>query len=412
MILDFDFDRTIKSIDYTRRAVYNFYHVVDSEYFADMDSEAIFDYLVKKMEILQFSDYLKRYIYEVAELDMPFSDIEDEVYVDIIRSSFEANRAPFSFVPVTKKKTAIIKSWLKASVLKRQSIFILGFGLQMTDWEVTDFLTRGIKEEGFRFDDPIETIYWYCFHNQLPYYKALEYEQYYQVSDGKMMDENLVLNFQKDPSHYMISEKIFLEYLDHLKVNQSFDHGQQAAYEMFMALYDQCCAIIKESQEKEQHEAYMRKNVGAADVEKRLCAGIPVNEKGNLTRASASVLAVHFQKKRMSRQRLISLIDGVVPVERFDILTLLFYIYAETIEKDWPNERFLQYVDDANARLKRCGMMELYPVNPYESFILMCLLADEPMAVYGEIWEMSYNEDESLNEGLHRGLRLKSICYR
>ena len=36
----------------------------------------------------------------------------------------------------------------------------------------------------------------------------------------------------------------------------------------------------------------------------------------------------------------------------------------------------------------------IYIVNPYECFILMCLLTDCPLAVFSEIWEMSYEAEE------------------
>ena len=44
--------------------------------------------------------------------------------------------------------------------------------------------------------------------------------------------------------------------------------------------------------------------------------------------------------------------------------------------------------------LKKCGMSEIYIVNPYECFLLMCLLTDCPLAVFADIWEMSYEEDK------------------
>ena len=44
--------------------------------------------------------------------------------------------------------------------------------------------------------------------------------------------------------------------------------------------------------------------------------------------------------------------------------------------------------------LARCGMSEIYIVNPYECFLLMCLLTDCPLAVFSEIWEKSYEEGE------------------
>ena len=48
----------------------------------------------------------------------------------------------------------------------------------------------------------------------------------------------------------------------------------------------------------------------------------------------------------------------------------------------------------AKTILKKCGMSEIYIVNPYECFLLMCLLTDCPLAVFADIWEMSYEEDK------------------
>ena len=54
-------------------------------------------------------------------------------------------------------------------------------------------------------------------------------------------------------------------------------------------------------------------------------------------------------------------------------------------------------VDEIQDILLRCGMGEIYIVNPYECFLLMCLLTDCPLAVFSEIWEKSYEEGEEKN---------------
>lgn len=53
----------------------------------------------------------------------------------------------------------------------------------------------------------------------------------------------------------------------------------------------------------------------------------------------------------------------------------------------------MRYIDEINPILNRCGMMDLYPVNPYESFVLMCLLSEYPLATYAEVWEQSYDTE-------------------
>ena len=55
------------------------------------------------------------------------------------------------------------------------------------------------------------------------------------------------------------------------------------------------------------------------------------------------------------------------------------------------------FLDEIQEILARCGMGEIYIVNPYECFILMCLLTDCPLAVFSEIWGKSYEEGEEKN---------------
>ena len=74
--------------------------------------------------------------------------------------------------------------------------------------------------------------------------------------------------------------------------------------------------------------------------------------------------------------------------DRFDLITLGFFIYAQ---QDLPGEeRLRQYLAEINASLAACGMGEIYSANPYEAFLLICTLSDCPLAVYGDVWELSY----------------------
>ena len=44
-----------------------------------------------------------------------------------------------------------------------------------------------------------------------------------------------------------------------------------------------------------------------------------------------------------------------------------------------------------NQILRESGLKELHAVNPYEAFVLMCLLSDVPLATYADVWEMSFS---------------------
>ena len=105
---------------------------------------------------------------------------------------------------------------------------------------------------------------------------------------------------------------------------------------------------------------------------------------------SASILSRHFAQKRLSRQRIAQILKEKSPVERYDLITLEFFILSQQMEEAKPKERYEHFLQEIQQILAECSMGNIYLVNPYECFVLMCLLTDCPLAVFSEIWEMSY----------------------
>lgn len=388
---DFDCSRSIQDFEFTRRAVRDMNRILDSEQFAEMDSEEIFRYLSDEMTIVVFHDFLKRYLYELAEIDVPFESVHDEVYVDILRSAFQENHAPFAFEETTTKPTAIMKRWLRQTATTRDTVFLLGFGLRMPDTDVDDFLRKVLLEGSFDFEDPKECIFRYCYHMDLPYVKAKDLLRAYEELPGDGELNGKLWEFMRtNPQMYMASEDQLMLYLEQLKLNLREADPHSAVRETFLVLYEDACRIVSGLLYEGEEE-----NISPADVEKVLCSGIPTTSSGNMMKMSASILSRQFDQKRMTRQRITGILNGSIRVERFDLVTLLFLRYAEEVEPEWPAERYMRFIDEINEILRRCGMMDIYPVNPYESFILMCLLTDYPLATYSEVWEQSYEQSSS-----------------
>ena len=183
------------------------------------------------------------------------------------------------------------------------------------------------------------------------------------------------------------------EYLAVLKLHQ--DQMPDVIAEEYRALYRRAARAaykIVRVEDEGGDRRKQRKEATPAEIEMILCSGIPKNSSGNLVNVSRSILNKQFQKKRMSRQRISRAMKYSNVIERFDFITLLFLVYAIEVEPDWPVERFMAYIDEINEILARCNMMNIYPVNPYESFILMCLLTEEPLGTYADIWELSFEK--------------------
>lgn len=401
---DLDFEQTVafdsvQDYEFTRKAAQKFRQVVSLESFEDEDADVIFHYLYKEMELVSFGDYLKRYIYERAELEEPFGQVPQEVYRDIIVESFKETYTPKSMNPTSTKLPALVNNWLNQASVKRETVFLLGFGLRMTVEDVTDFLTRVLREQDIDFQNPDEVIYWYCLHNRLGYHRAEEYKKIYQELEPEEKKES---TFVYQGGLCLDDEKSFLKYLAYLKSRRDDPQSENSkAFQEFMRLLNRAKEIIAAMYQKDEEERSRGKiwnpgDITPSDVEKVICSGIPINNMGNLKKMSASILAKHFSQKRFSRQRITNILNHKFPVERFDLLTLEFFVVSQEMEDEDPYSRYRYFIEEMQGILSACGMSEIYIVNPYECFLLMCLLTDCPLAVFSEIWEKSYEEGEGI----------------
>ena len=387
--MTFDISGSVKDYEYTKRSIVNYNRMIESGQFESMSSDAIFRYLTRQMELVSFGDYLKRYIYEGTGMTVPFCEVPEITYIDFISESFAMNRAPHAFEPVKTRWSSIIKRWLRSDSVKRSTVFLLGFGLNMTDQDVSEFLMKVLKEQDFRFEIPEEAVFWHCFHHGLPYSKAVELLEYYkdtEPGDASLPDPEFWENVRNVLPLYLSNENKLRQYLIFLK-SEAPAYGD-IVFEVFNKLYERALyAAAQVMQEK-------NKQVSAYDIENVLYGGIRKNESKNLPPVSKSVLSGYFYKMRLSRQRISRLVRREAEVSRFDIFTLLFLVYAVTVDPEWPESRCSRFVDEANEILGSCRMMGIYPVNPYECFVLMCLLTEDPLGVYNDVWEMSYDAEE------------------
>ena len=371
---DLDFEQNVafdkvQEYEFTRRAAQRFRQVVSLDSFEDEDADVIFHYLYKEMELVSFGDHLKRYIYERAELEEPFSEIPQEVYKEIVVDSFKETYTPKSMNPTSTKLSALVNNWLNQASVKRETVFLLGFGLKMTTEDVSDFLTRVLKEQDFDFYNPDEVIYWYCYSTQQGYHKAEELKKKYEILAPVEVENTQVLY---GSNLCLDTEEKLIDYLARLKSKRvdPISEKSQAFQEFTKLLYHakQIIAGLYQHDEEEKggDKVWTAERITPSDVEKVICSGIPINKMGNLKKMSASIL-----------------------------ITLEFFIVSQEMEDDDPFNRYKHFLDEIQDILLRCGMGEIYIVNPYECFLLMCLLTDCPLAVFSEIWEKSYEEGEA-----------------
>ena len=416
-----DLEKTVHDYSFTIQANQYMSRILDSDEFYDMDTEAVTRELVHGLRVYSFCDYLKRYVYQTVdlkkELGKSFFEVTDEEYKQILVDSFKHFQAPVSLSESKVRRSNAIGKWLTQDSARRSTVFVLGFGLGMNDKEVSEFLTKVLKEEDFDFSNPVEVIYWYCYHFGFWYSRALSLIEEYQKMQISDSEKNKALRpSRKGFSDYQIrpdnpgysweilsSRKDFANthaedlkrYLAYLKLLGIQDTREKRIYREFERLYDKSCTLIAEfmTREDEDGRHWRWNEIAAADVEKFLCSGAPVSKSGNITRKSSSLYSRHFKVKQLTRQNIEAILAEQVKPDRFDLITLQFLISSLEYE-DLPPEKRLQYfMDEINWILERCRLHGLYSANPYECFLMLCLLSEDPLMTYSDILEFSYEED-------------------
>lgn len=417
---------------FTDRAMETFYLPVDDPYFRDKDVDLIYETLKNQMRLVPFGDFLKRYIYRKAELDGDYRDIALSEYQAIIRDSFADRGTPASFTPTTARLSALAKNWLTQQTVKRSVVLLLGFGLGMSLEDVNEeFLTKALREQKLNPKDPMEAICEFCFRNHCgyPVFERL-WKAFHALPEdgapGDLLDEGTV-SARSFTSGFR-TEAQLMDYLRRLRRSDGGLRQSVTARETFDLLYArtrELAARLNDDanasdarvralrmQERlsgsdrlfdyeksrrmmrckaERRPAIRPEDITPGDVERIICSAVPLGSHGNLMPAKASELCEQFSGKRFSRQHVSEVLAGKAGIDRFDLITLKFFTYAGDIEAHiHTRKRYSDFINSTNRMLERCGMGPLYIANPYECFILMCLLSEDPLGTYSDVLEVSY----------------------
>lgn len=415
------------TLNFTLRNEDEFYDTVDAENFYNEDAETIYEHLNNKMKLIPFGDYLKRYIFKLAGFTGNFNDVELKEYQGIIIESFAENATPKAFKETTAKLSALSKNWLTQTSVNRNVVFLLGFGLGMSVDDVSDFLIHAQRERDFNFKNPFEIICWYCYKHGFKYpkfvqlidaYNEIPCNSEYVSSDATIGLRDLFMKIDTEDELMQTLAEIKTENDGHffsVTSKMNFDALYKKTREIIAGKYNEDAQYNADEEAEEYLEkmensvllSFEEKNIRAenirnsakkftaediseADVEKFLCCGVPFDGKGNLLKFSKSTLANHFNNKRMSRQHIRDIITRKSDVDRFDLITLNFFVHAMDEKIDNNKKRFINFVNDTNVILTECFMGEMYITNPYECFLQMCMLSDWPMGAYSDVLEKSF----------------------
>lgn len=427
-------DQPARDLDFTQRAFDTFYDIVDDPYFRDQDLDAIYRALRDKIQAVPFGDFLRRYICRKAELGGDDREIPLSDYRDILCAEFAERQVPASFTPTTARLRNLARNWLEQKTVSRNVVLLLGFGLGMTADDVDDFLIKALKEQRLNAKDPFEVICWYCYTNGCSYLRFEQLWKAYAGSDAPAVPSGLPLDSTtvfKQRMRAIADEGQLMDYLRKLPISPGTLRQSVSARQQFDRIYAETCDWVAEvltGIEKSdsavrrdrlmdllsrndryadfEKQAMLRKAGGAyheyrpseiraADVERVVFASVPKDKNGNLLPARLSTLCDQFPGTRLSRQHITEILSGKAQITRYDLITLSFLAFSRKSDQyATVLQRYSAFIDAANDVLAKSDMGPLYPVNPYESFLMMCLLTDDPMGTFSDVLELSYTETE------------------
>ena len=381
---------------FTPNSEESFYAVVDSPAFFRQDAQLIYQALREQLRPIPFGDYLKRYIYRQAGLSQPFEAVPIAEYQNIIAESFMERGVPASFSPVSSRVRMVAKNWLTQQTVNRDVVLLLGFGLHMSLKDVDDLLTKGLQEPRLNRKDLREAVCSYCYTHGLGYHKYNDLMQAC-LQLRPVSSEKPDARLQSALPEELPSESDLLRYAQALM--RTGLQPDEETRRTFLALYRQAQEVTAAVLSAQGRNTAPPQNgkpeaITPADIEQVMQASIPKDHHGNLLPMKKSTLARQFRNRRLTRQRMEALLTVDTAVTRYDLLMLHFYIY--THQKEPSSFSKLQYyrrfLETSNRILEKCGMGPVYVANPFECFLLMCMLSEDPMGTYADVMEQSYRE--------------------
>lgn len=371
---------------FTMNAVNALYDTVDHTDYQKNDAQMIYYALCQRIHPIGFCEYLKRYIYQQANMTDSFSDIPLSVYQEVILEHFAENKTPFSFHEVSTRPSVTVKNWLTKKKVSRDTVLLLGFGLKMSTEDINLLLLNGLHDYALDSSRPLEAICLYCYQHAYSFDRFRQlHHAYEQLLNGRITSHEIV-ELPLPTFTHSLDEKGLL-------TRPSYE---EQAYATVETLFESICRLISgmdniRTSQRRSMFTPVSSRATEADIERILYSSVARDTYGNILPTKKCHLPDVFLGKRLSRQHLSALLMHQTLPDRYDIITLHFLEYALSLDKHKDvRTRYLHFVDETNDLLASCHLGEIYVTEPYESFICMCMLTEDPLVTFNEVIEFAW----------------------
>lgn len=362
--------------------------------------------------------------YKDANYDLQNDDINE--YVEILQSINEQyNTSADGELLLTLKKPEIRRLLRSTTYCVRSKMFLLSFALHMNADEMKKFLTDVLAEQTYNYRDPQEIIALFCQSND----EWNSYETFLRIKDSFQKAVDLSAPCLERPMDNYTSfatacfentiktENDLIEFL--VSNIPNFAGYSQTAYNEFMILYEKAIKKSKftnvnggsydlvqvtnsEQLAKAINEFFPRATFSRIKDDKMIYSNDFISiSNGEAGQKSKKVQTTSLPKEitmnMLVSDRLEDLRREKKPVTRKDLVFMKFYVFSKDLEnkEGYTEVDHMDFIDECNAMLIRCGMSRLYPANRFENLILLSLLSSIPYEMFENILEYSFmNEPE------------------
>lgn len=390
-----------------------------------------------------FGDYLKRMVYELyifpEDDGRKITEIPEDEYIKDIQQIFKENGmkgvGTLQFGGSTRLTPSNLKRWMGMPCyqVSRELVFLFGFGFNMFAEQVEELLTKVIGQAGFDFRSAQETIYYWCLKQNRGYSGLREWQEKYMEIQEEAEEQKergiyeekeecaggARTRYYKEKAVRITDEDGFKEYLRELERIRRDTRNRITARETLNIVVNILWYELSKERRGETKwlELLIEQKEAEGDAQnrtKRTQREIKTMQKywrevslepliqsiwqeedpvaiSEKSRKLASLLPDMWKKRSLQDK-----LNGESRVRKEDILTGVFLTYAHQLEKQMPYMsgeekdymvRVETYVEDVNTYLEQCGMGEFYIVQPYEIFLVLCLLYDKPYSFFLSVWK-------------------------
>lgn len=392
--------------------------------------------------VFQLKDFRK------DDYDLQKDDINDFIEIfRIINSKYNVDKQT-NELSLDFAKAEIRRLFRSTTYCQRSKMFLLSFALHMNADETEKFLTDVLAEQTYNYRDPDEIIAYYCQSNN----SVNSYVDYLRMKDkfaeavklSNPEDETEKENYtyyaqSKFEKEINTEEELIAFLVDNIP---NFKGYSQTAYNEFMILFNKALEKSKiqtlsndeyllgnesttkqkreEQQERINKAIELKSTTNTEQLAKAMLQFIPratskrikngkviiSNDFINIKNGKAgqqskkpqtTTLPKEITMNMLVSDRLDDLISEKKPVTRKDLVFLKFYIFSLDIaeQEEYKQCDYIDFIDECNDMLLRCGMSKLYPANRFENLILLSLLSSNPFEMFENIMEYSFiNEPE------------------